>query len=273
MAEEEKLRIHTFNPKILEEKRIDKNAGPATILLIGSKRTGKTTIMKNLLYVCRKIPYGLMIIGSVGTAEEFGEYFPKSCIFNKLDASMNRRIENIIVNQQKCRKKNKELKTYSNLLLMDDCGYDKKFFTNNPTLSKLFMNGRHYNMLNIISLQYMKSVPPELRANADYVFILREPMIQVRRKLYEEFSGNIPDFQMFCKIMDQLTDDYGCMVIDKTKNSTKIEDNVYHFKAKYPLPKFRAGCKKLWEKHDMYYKSGSDSEDEKVKKKSTKKDK
>jgi len=38
----EELKLKRFNPKVIEQKRIDPKQGPPTILLIGSKRTGKT---------------------------------------------------------------------------------------------------------------------------------------------------------------------------------------------------------------------------------------
>jgi hypothetical protein len=254
------IRIRKFNPDILEKNRIDPNKGPCTILLVGCKRTGKSTLMEDLVYHCRNIPAGIIVTGSASTSEEFSKFFPKSCIFNNLDKSMNTLIDRIITKQEKKRKRNYDPKKFTCLVLMDDCGYDDKFFRNNKTLNKLFMNGRHYNMLTIISLQYCKSVPPTLRGNSDYVFILREPSRERRRDLWKEFAGNIQTFELFCTIMDQLTENHGCMVVDRTVITNNIEDCIFHYRAAYPVPKFKAGSKSLWKKHKMYYKS--DSEDE-----------
>jgi len=201
----------------------------------------------------------MIITGSESSAEDFSKFFPKLCIFTKLDKSMNERLESIIKQQQKYRKEKKIApKDFSTLLLMDDCGYDKKFFANNPTVSKIFMNGRHYNMLNIISLQYCKSIPPELRLNADYIFIMREPCIKERKKLHDEFGGIVPSFSAFSKIMDRCTDNYRCLVIDKTTSSNNIEDNVFFYKAHYPMKTFKAGCKDLWDCHKKYYNSDNE---------------
>ena len=51
------------------------------------------------------------------------------------------------------------------------------------------MNGRHYKILFIITMQYALGVPPSLRTNIDYVFILREPYIANRKRIYENFAG------------------------------------------------------------------------------------
>ena len=39
----------------------------------------------------------------------------------------------------------------------------------------LFMNGRHWKIMLVITMQYPLGVPPNLRTNIDYTFILREP--------------------------------------------------------------------------------------------------
>ena len=41
----------------------------------------------------------------------------------------------------------------------------------------LFMNGRHWKIILIITMQYPLGIPPNLRTNIDYVFILREPYL------------------------------------------------------------------------------------------------
>ena len=43
------------------------------------------------------------------------------------------------------------------------------------------MNGRHYKILFILTMQYALGIPPNLRTNIDYVFILRKIMFQIER--------------------------------------------------------------------------------------------
>lgn len=40
-----------------------------------------------------------------------------------------------------------------------------------------------------------------------------------------------PTFDVFCEVMDMCTDDYGCIVIDNTVNSARLEDRVFWYKA------------------------------------------
>lgn len=62
----------------------------------------------------------------------------------------------------------------------------------------VFMNGRHLNILTLITMQYALGVPPNLRTNIDYVFILRENIYANRKRIYEQYAGMFPTFDMFC---------------------------------------------------------------------------
>lgn len=255
-----KLTLRVFDPSVIEEKRKDPNKGPATIILIGSKRTGKSTLIEDLMRHFKGIPKGMIITGSQSSAERFGKFFPKSFIFNRLDDDLISKIGTCIKKQEKIRK-SKYTGDYSTLILFDDCGYDKKF-SRHQVLRELFMNGRHYKILIIMAIQYARSIPPDLRLNADYVFILREPAQDQRKKLHTDYVGIIHEFKTFCKVMNGCTKDYGCLVVDKTTNSNEVEDNIFYYKAKINNKPFKVGSKKLWALHEKYYKSDeSDHED------------
>ena len=278
---EKEIKLKRFNPKKMENQRTNPNKGPPTILLVGSKRTGKTTLIRDLMYYFRRIPAGVIMTGSLTSADTFSEFFPKSCIFNHIDDAMEKRLESIIKRQNKLVKKEikdkeKFLKIqqtkpkskrvsyqhtdYSSFMLFDDCGYDTKF-AKKQTISQLFMNGRHYKILLIMAIQYCKSVPPALRMNADYVFVMKEKSIKERKKLHEEWFGMLTNKE-FNRIMDVCTDDYGCLVLDNTVSSNKIEDQVFFYKARYPPKKYKVGTKELWDFHKRTYRSDDDSDDD-----------
>lgn len=282
MSNEKEIKLKRFNPRKMEEQRTNPNKGPPTILLVGSKRTGKTTLIRDLMYYFRRIPAGVIITGSLTSANAFSEFFPKSCIFNHLDDSMEKRLENIVKRQNKLVKQETKDKTkflkdqekkpkskrvpyqhtdYSSLMLFDDCGYNTKF-ARKQVISSLFLNGRHYKVLLIMALQYCKSIPPALRMNADFVFIMKEKSIKERKKIHEEWFG-MCSVKEFNRIMDVCTDNYGCLVLDNTVSSNKIEDQVFFYKAKFPPRKYKVGTKELWDFHNKTYNSDSSDDDEK----------
>ena len=76
-------------------------------------------------------------------------------------------------------------------------------------------------------MQYPLGIPPDLRTQIDYTFIFRNNLIGNRKRIYENYAGLFPTFDVFCQVMDQCTDDFGCIVIDNTAKSNRLEDQVF----------------------------------------------
>jgi hypothetical protein len=249
------IELMKFDPKSIEQRRVDPNKGPATIVIIGSRGTGKSYLIQDLMYFLRRIPAGMIFTGSQSSAEDFEKFFPKSFIFDEVDLE---RIGKVVANQKKLRKQKTE-GDYSSLLLFDDCGYDKSV-TRQKIIKEIFCNGRHYKLLLLMTVQYCKDIPPDLRSNADYVFIMREPSIERRRVLWKEFASVVPTFNMFNDAMNVCTDDRGVLVIDKTATSNKVEDSVFWYRAKTTPKTYKVGSKSLWKFHEDNYKSEDEDE-------------
>ena len=83
----------------------------------------------------------------------------------------------------------------------------------------------------VITMQYPLGIPPNLRTNIDYVFILREPYISNRKRIYDNYAGMFPTFEAFCSVMDQCTENYECLVIHNNAKSNKLIDQVFWYKA------------------------------------------
>lgn len=95
-------------------------------------------------------------------------------------------------------------------------------------------------------MQYPLGIPPTLRTNIDYVFILRENYIANRKRIYENYAGMFPTFESFCQVMDQCTENYECLVINNNSKSNKLQDQVFWYKADSHND-FRLGSKEFWE--------------------------
>ena len=67
-------------------------------------------------------------------------------------------------------------------LILDDCLYDQSWVKSKDVRS-LFMNGRHYKSMFIITMQYALGIPPNLRTNIDYVFLLRENIVRKQKTI------------------------------------------------------------------------------------------
>ena len=248
------IKIHQLNTDIISpptDKMNDPNQGGSKIVVIGKPGTGKTTLITSLLYEKRHIfPIGLVMSGTEDSNSYYRKIFPSTFVYNKLNEE---KIEDFVKRQKIS--KNHIVQNPWGLLLLDDCTDDPKLF-NKPLFQGIFKNGRHWKMMFILSLQYCMDVRPVIRTNIDGTFILREPNLKNRRALWENYAGIIPDFTLFCDIMDNITDDYTALYIHNNTQSNKVEDCVFYYKANADIKDFRFGCDEYWDFHTDRYDSG-----------------
>ena len=236
--------------------------GPV-VVLIGRRDTGKSFLVRDLLYYHQDIPIGTVISGTEEGNGFYSRLVPKLFIHNEYNTAI---IENIMKRQRSVIKQiQKQLETYKKseidpraFVILDDCLYDNTW-SRDKMMRLLFMNGRHWKVILIITMQYPLGIPPALRTNIDYVFILREPYIANRKRIFDNYAGMFPTFESFCQVMDQCTENYECLVINNNAKSNRLQDQVFWYKAD-AHNEFRLGSKEFWE---MSKSVVSDDEDEK----------
>lgn len=219
------------------EESINSNLGGTKITIIGKPGTGKSVLIKHILYSKKHlIPTGIVISGSEDSNKFYSGIFPDCFIHEKY----NKKIISNYIDRQKLAKEYLPKKAWS-VLIMDDCMDDIKIF-NDSLMCGLFKNGRHWNMLAIFANQYVFDFKPHIRTNIDGVFIFREPNRSNREKIYKNFASIIPSYSLFCDILDELTTDYTCIYIDNQNQSNNWQDCVFYFKADNNIKTFKFGC-------------------------------
>ena len=101
-------------------------------------------------------------------------------------------------------------------------------------------------------MQFALGIPPALRTNIDYIFLLKEPIYSNKKRLYEHYAGMFPSFDIFSRVMDRCTENFECLVIDNTSPSTKREDQVFWYKA-VKRNEFKMGYEIYWNCHRKKY--------------------
>jgi hypothetical protein len=247
------MRTITFKP--------DENKGPV-IVMIGRRDTGKSYLVRDLLFHHQDVPIGTVISGTEAGNGFYAAHVPKLFIHEEYNTIL---IENVLRRQKVVLKQvNKEILTYRRctidpraFVILDDCLYDQSW-TRDKMMRLLFMNGRHWKIMLIITMQYPLGIPPNLRTNIDYVFILREPYMTNRKRIWENYASMFPTLEAFSSVMDQTTENYECLVINNNAKSNKLNDQIFWYKAE-PRPDFKLGSKEFWE---ISKNMGSDDEDE-----------
>ena len=242
------LELKKFDMKSISFKP-NENKGPV-VVLIGKRDTGKSFLVRDLLYYQQEIPIGTVISGTEEGNGFYGKMVPKLFVHHEYNTAI---IENILKRQRTVLKQiKKEIETYKRttidpraFVILDDCLYDNTW-SRDKMMRLLFMNGRHWKVMLVITMQYPLGIPPTLRTNIDYVFILRENYIANRKRIYENYAGMFPTFESFCQVMDQCTENYECLVINNNSKSNKLHDQVFWYKAD-DHGDFRLGSKEFWE--------------------------
>jgi hypothetical protein len=223
----------------------------AVIAAIGRRGSGKSLILENVMSEKRHIPDGIGCSGSEESNGGLCKFMPASYVYEDYNPDAIERA----VDRARAINRTRQLqglpKKYT-FIIIDDCGCDKAF-TNDKTIKRILMNGRHYGIFFVFTMQYPLGVKPDLRTQIDYVFMCYEPIRANRKRLWESYAGVIPTFDDFNYIMDSVCQDYKCLVIAQNKASANLTDCVFHFKANANLPRFRVGSKTYWQAHFESY--------------------
>jgi hypothetical protein len=235
-----------FNIKKFDMKSIQQDA---VAVFIGRRRTGKSTLVRDLLYHHQSMPAGTVISGT----EESNSFYSKMIPPIFIHGEYNPMILANYVKRQKlimariAKETDQGIQTRvdpRSFLILDDCMYDDSW-THDKNIRYIFMNGRWLKVFFIITMQYPLGIQPALRTNVDYVFILREPYPSNRKRIYENYGGAFPTFEFFCQVMDQCTQNYECLVINNATQSNKLDDCIFWYKANIHGD-FRIGAPEFW---------------------------
>ena len=207
--------------------------------------THNSYLVRDIFYNHQKIPKGLIFSGTEAANPFFGDFFPDTFIHSEYNPSL---VETAMASNGKKVRAARQIYPDLNGLLpsnrfcivLDDMLADASAWKKEKTIQEIFFNGRHFNIFFILTMQYPLGIPPALRSNIDYVFVFNEPSIKNRKKIWEDYCSMIPSFQMFENILDSCTQNYECLVVKLSGNTSDLRDQVFWYKAK-PHTDFRMG--------------------------------
>ena len=232
-------------------------ANDATVLLIGKRGTGKSTMLRNIMYHMRhKLDVGIAMCPTEDAAtEETGlrSFMPRTLIYDQLSTTA---IRNFLDYQKGYISKNGKDRTRNGFIILDDCCSEKNAL-NNTEMREIHVNGRHRKIFLINAVQYIMEVGTLLRANIDYVFVLKDNNKPNKEKLHQIFFGMFGSKETFCTAMDSLTRGHSAMVVDNKSSSQKIEDCVFYFQGKPKLPPFTLCSQVYWDMSAAVYRDPS----------------
>ena len=225
------MSIQAFVPSKAEKYRI--------FLIIGGRNTGKTHLLEDLLFQMRKqIDICVAFCPTVPTVKMLKKHIPSALVYSEYKDDVLTQLIG------KCNDLIERKKRRHTMILVDDCVFDSKIMkTQNQRL--LHLNGRHILSSQIITTQYSMAIPPINRSNIDYVIALKEPIKQNRVNLFKHYFGCFDNLKQFESVFSMYTNNYGCLVIDKTIPSNNVCDIVKYYQAPANIPPFKL-CKQVY---------------------------
>lgn len=226
-----KMSIHEF-----ELKKIQKNSA---IVIIAKRGSGKSWVCRDIINHFRSIPVGIIISKTERVDPFYSKFFPDTYIYDEYKASI---MEKLLARQEAMNEKKKKYKKLGKkidtraLIIMDDCLSDKKNWINEQGIKEILFNGRHHDITYVLTMQYPLGITPDLRDNFDYVFLLADDNHINQEKIFKHYAGVFPKFGAFQEVYNQLTSNFGCMVISNRGARATFFDKVFWYKARDIIP-------------------------------------
>lgn len=228
--------------------KLIKNPG-ANVVIVGKKNTGKSTLIKDILaHVADIFPIVIAMSGSESTNNFYKKMLPDIFVWHSINSAkfawIHQRQAEFGDKVRKGEKSFQKLMTGIGLIL-DDCIANVDW-AKDDHLTWFVTNGRHLPIILMIAVQSFKKLPPVIRTNIDYAFILMCNNFTERKKIREELMGMVESKAEFDGIFNKYTDNYKCIVVDNVSKSTDLSDLLFWYKANPDLKPIL--CNKIyWE--------------------------
>lgn len=244
----------------INEFQLESMCPNPSIVMIAKRGSGKSFVCRAILNHFKDIPVGMIIAPTDRMNCFYGNFFPDTYIHYEYKSEI---IEKLLKRQtdiiEKKKKKNKIGKTIDSraFIVMDDCLSKRGAWIRDQPILELLFNGRHYEIMYILTMQYPLGITPELRGNFDYIFLLAEDFVSNLKRIYDHYAGMFPDFISFRQIFSQLTEDYGCMVISNRGARKSFLEKVFWYRAPELDDKnIIIGCEQFRKFHENNYDHG-----------------
>jgi hypothetical protein len=240
----------------INEFKLESMCENPSIVMIAKRGSGKSVVCRAILNHFKNIPVGMIIAPTDRMNCFYGNFFPDSYVHYTYKSTIIEKLlyrqTQIIEKRKKRERKGKKLDSRA-FIVMDDCLSKKGTWMKDQPITELLYNGRHYELMYILTMQYPLGITPELRGNFDYIFLLAEDFVSNLKRIYDHYAGMFPDFTSFRQTFVQLTADFGCMVISNRGARASFLEKIFWYRAPYGEGKLDIGCNQFRKFHENNY--------------------
>ena len=120
------LQLRKFKPESIADDKV--------IVFIGKRNTGKSTLVKDIMYHKKHLPAGIVLSGTEEGNHFYSDFIPDLFIYGDYDRDA---IDRVMARQRKLVGDGKT--NCGAFMLLDDCMYDSKFLKD-TCIRQCFMN-------------------------------------------------------------------------------------------------------------------------------------
>lgn len=245
------INLHKLNPQTIRNDEV--------VLFVGRRGSGKTFLMEDICYFKRYVDEVIVYSATEDGNHTWGKHVPGLFIFTKYNGA---HLEGVYKHARRATKRHdrdpRSCPPKSIMIIVEDQTYDRSIMRD-KILREVMMNGRHYNILVFITMQYARDMGPDIRSQIGHVFCMQEKIVENREKLYKGWGGMFPTFDSFNQVMMQCTENYGALVLDHIAKTSRVEECVFWYKAQNRGP-YKIGKRALWVYHYLHYKDDENSD-------------
>jgi hypothetical protein len=209
---------------------------PGIFLYIGKPESGKSYLIKNMMYDFQKAKHFKFILCYVKTKFNnfFQEFLPEEYV---VDNYSSKKLLEHVAKLKKYRETTGKPCPPSAIIFDDLLG---KLDFYDDDMQSFLCAYRHYNVSLFITAQYLmsKTTATALREMVSYAFLFNTKFKNSLKGYYESFGGLFDNYDDFVRHFQKITKQkYHCMVYKADED--EIENNYVDYKAAESIPKFK----------------------------------
>ena len=214
-------------------------------LILGKRGTGKSTYASYVLQFSPVKSTGLFCVmcGSVSVKQAWAPIIPKLFLIDPSVAYLH----SLRVQQEAHISKYGEHglpDRYKVTLVLDDVA-SSKLIMRSKELQYLASNSRHLGITIVILAQYLYQVTSEVRSQFDLIMCLSTSNLRNITTLHAEFCNSV-SIRVFRSVLQAVTDNFGILIVDNTRNGD-IEDVCSYARINpYPPVLQKLGAPSAW---------------------------
>ena len=190
---------------------------PHLALFIARRNSGKSYLMRHLLHVLAKGKRfrWVLVISPTAFNGEWSSVVGEDNVLGQFDPDQ---VGHLMDRQAELREDGQD---NPGLLILDDCLGAANF--QSDLFTRIASAGRHYRVSVWVACQHMFKMPPVIRTNSDYLFVLGTQNDHVVKALWDEFGGlGFDDWKAFRTHAAAAVADYGALVVDTHDSKSPV---------------------------------------------------